>query len=207
MLSIRLDNVGKKFGREWIFRRISLGVDPGSRLAILGGNGSGKSTLLQVIAGYVTPNEGKVHHYRSEVPLAAESVYRHLSFASPYLQLPEDLTGAETVRHIASFKPFAETVPVNDVLSIAGLAHAAEKTVRQYSSGMKQRLKLALAILADTGVILLDEPASNLDREAVAWFRNLIADYGKQRTIIVCSNAIGDEYDFCDREISVTDYK
>lgn len=207
MLSIRLDNVGKKFGREWIFRRLSLSIDPGSRLAILGGNGSGKSTLLQIIAGYVTPNEGKVHHYRNEVPVTSESVYRHLSFASPYLQLPEDLTGAETIRHIASFKPFSESIPVNDVLSIAGLAHAAEKPVRQYSSGMKQRLKLALAILADTSLILLDEPASNLDREAVAWFRNLIDVYGKQRTIIVCSNAIRDEYEFCEREISVMDYK
>ena len=207
MLSLSLDNIGKKFGKEWIFRGVTLSIGEGTRMAILGGNGSGKSTLLQVFAGYVTANAGTVSHLISEKPVPPEELHRHISFASPYLELPEDLTGLEIAGHVAKFKPFAGDMRSDEVLSVSGLTHASDKLVRHYSSGMKQRLKLGLAILADTRLLLLDEPASNLDREAVTWYRNLLDIYGKSRTIIVCSNALRDEYDFCEREISVTDYK
>jgi ABC-type multidrug transport system ATPase subunit len=207
MLSVVLDNVGKKFGREWIFRRVGLGLEPGTRLVILGGNGSGKSTLLQIIAGYITPNEGKVYFEDKGELIPAEAQHRHVSLASPYLQLPEDLTGIEIVNHLARFKPFVFEGDPAKVIEQAGLWHAKDKLLKQYSSGMKQRLKLALAILAKSDLLLLDEPASNLDAEAIQWYRQMIDVFGAGRTIVVCSNAVKEEYGFCDRQVSVMDYK
>ncbi|NBQ48017.1 MAG: ATP-binding cassette domain-containing protein, partial [Sphingobacteriia bacterium] len=85
--------------------------------------------------------------------------------------------------------------------------HARHKFIRQYSSGMKQRLKLALALLADTPLLLLDEPLSNLDRSGAAWYQQMITDYTAKRTVIVCSNAIEEEHFFCERALDVMDYK
>jgi ABC-type multidrug transport system ATPase subunit len=174
---------------------------------VLGGNGSGKSTLLQVISGFVTPNEGTVIHKFSGKAIAPEKLKEHISFASPYLQLIEDFTMQELMQHVSKFKPFRNNLGAHDIIEITGLSHAKNKLIRQFSSGMKQRLKLALAILADTSVLLLDEPVSNLDREAIEWYKKMIAGYSAGRTIMVCSNAIAEEYAFCNASINVTEFK
>ncbi len=207
MITVELDNTGKKFGREWIFRNLSLNIQPGERLVILGGNGSGKSTLLQMIAGYVTPNEGKVVYQREKKPIEEEERHRYLSFVSPYLLLPEDYTGQELTEHLGRYKPWIRELQATDILKIAELAPASHKLIKNYSSGMKQRLKLALAFFADTPLLLLDEPLSNLDNNAVLWYHKMIEDYSANRTIIVCSNAVESEYRFCNRSVKVTDYR
>jgi ABC-type multidrug transport system ATPase subunit len=176
-------------------------------MVILGGNGSGKSTLLQVISGYVLPNHGKVAYSNNSAPIAAEHVKHSISLASPYLELIEDFSLPETVAHCAQFKPFLKGIDTKNFLEIAELSHTKEKAIKLFSSGMKQRVKLALAILADAPVLLLDEPVSNLDRNAIEWFKNVITTYAADKTIIVCSNSIRDEYEFCNTELNVADYK
>lgn len=207
MLSVTLDNVGKKFGKEWIFRGVSLKIDPGTKMVILGGNGSGKSTLLQIISGYITPNAGVVFFEADGKSVPSDIHHRRVAFASPYLQLPEDMTGKELITHVSELKPFIGLRKSDEILEIAGLSHAEHKYIKQYSSGMRQRLKLALAILADTDLLLLDEPASNLDADAIKWYRDLIARTDPERTIVVCSNAISAEYDFCEKQLLIADYK
>lgn len=207
MLTITLDKAGKKFNREWIFRQLSFTIHPGDRLAVLGGNGSGKSTLLQVISGYVQLNEGAISFALNGQAVPVDDINRQVSLASPYLQLIEDFTAPELITHIAGAKPFKQNLGARDILKIAELEHAADKYIRQYSSGMKQRLKLALAFLADTPLLLLDEPTSNLDRNGAAWYGRMVKEYGENRTIIVCSNAITEEYDFCTRQLNVMDHK
>ena len=206
--SISLNNLGKKFNREWIFRNINYEIVAGQKLVILGGNGSGKSTLLQVISGFVSPNEGsllfKTHDKQTIEP---DHLRHYISFASPYLQLVEDFTLRELVEHAQVFKPFLASLSTTEVIDITGLAHAENKLIKQFSSGMKQRLKLGLAILSDTPLLLLDEPVSNLDKSAIDWYKQLIATYTKDRTVIVCSNAITEEYFFCTSELNVMDYK
>lgn len=186
-------------------------IAPGQKLVILGGNGSGKSTLLQVISGFVGINEGQLIYTQttgtSAQQVAEEELRRLVSFSSPYLQLIEDFTMLEMIEHAAQFKPFQAGLNSQEVMKIAELHHAANKPIKQFSSGMKQRLKLALAILADTPILLLDEPVSNLDKAAIVWYQTLIQEYGKQRTIIVCSNAIEEEYAFCNNSLLVTDFK
>lgn len=205
---ILLNNLGKKFNKEWIFRALNYEIRPEQKLLILGGNGSGKSTLLQVISGFVTPNEGTVTFSGSnQQSIAPEKARHYVSFASPYLQLIEDFSLYEMVEHAGLFKPFVKHTSSHDVIELLQLQSAKHKLIKQFSSGMKQRLKLGLAILADTPVLLLDEPVSNLDKSAIAWYKDMIRQHSKNRTVIVCSNAIADEHFFCDSELNVTDYK
>lgn len=206
-LTISLNTLGKKFNKEWIFRNLTYEIVPGQKLLILGGNGSGKSTLLQVISGFVIPNEGEVAFSKESKKIEADKVKNYISFASPYLQLIEDFTLTEMIEHIKMFKPFVKNFSAAEVIEIIELQSAKHKLVKQFSSGMKQRLKLGLAILAETPVLLLDEPVSNLDKNAIAWYKNLISNYTANRTVIVCSNAIADEHFFCDTELNVMDYK
>lgn len=207
MLSIQVNKLGKKFNREWIFRELSCTIAAGSKLVILGSNGSGKSTLLQVLSGFVTPNEGEMIYRLGEQTIAVEKIKDHVAFASPYLQLIEEFTLRELIDHARTFKSFRENMPTGAIIERMELNAAAAKPIKQFSSGMKQRLKLGLAFLSDTPLLLLDEPVSNLDKNAIAWYKSLVADYTAGRTVLVCSNAIPDEHFFCDAELRVSDFK
>jgi ABC-type multidrug transport system ATPase subunit len=207
LISVQIDSLGKKFGSEWIFRNIFFEISPNDKVVVLGGNGSGKSTLLQILSGFVTPNEGAVSYSLNNIPVEESKLKDHVSFASPYLQLVDDFTLLEMVEHATVFKPFKNKLSVKDVIALIELDHAKNKFVRQLSSGMRQRLKLGLAILADTPLLLLDEPVSNLDRDAINWYKSILQKYSEGRTIIVCSNNIEDEYFLCKRSLDVMDFK
>jgi ABC-type multidrug transport system ATPase subunit len=207
VLSIQVNKLGKKFNREWIFRELSHAIAAGGKLVILGSNGSGKSTLLQVLSGFVTPNEGEIIYRLGERTIPTEKIKDQLAFASPYLQLIEEFTLRELIDHARTFKPFHQNMPTGAMMERMELSAAASKPIKQFSSGMKQRLKLGLAFLSDTPLLLLDEPVSNLDKQAIAWYKGLVADYTAGRTVLVCSNAIVDEHFFCDTALTVTDFK
>lgn len=184
-----------------------MSIPPEQKLVILGGNGSGKSTLLQVISGFVAPTEGEVVYTLNNKTIAPEQVQRYISLASPYLQLIEEFTLIEMAEHAARFKPFANQLSPSEFIRQIQLTGASHKTIREFSSGMKQRLKLGLALLSDTPLILLDEPLSNLDKDGIRWYQSMIDTHTQNRTVIVCSNAIEQEYAFCNQEINVMDYK
>jgi len=206
-LHIQLEGIGKKFGSEWIFKNLNLNLAPGDKLAVLGGNGSGKSTILQVISGYVLPNAGKVLFKNGDTTEEAENFKNYLSIATPYLELIEDYTFTELIEHCAIYKPFVNDLKAKEIVEIAELKHAENKYIKNYSSGMKQRAKLTLAILAEAPLLLLDEPASNLDKNAMDWYMKLVGWYGADKTIIVCSNSVKEEYELCDKVLNVMDYK
>lgn len=206
-LYIQLEGIGKKFGNEWIFKNLSLNLNPSDKIVLLGGNGSGKSTLLQIISGYVLPNAGKVFFKDGEKKEDPENYKNHLSIATPYLELIEDYTLTELIGHCAVYKPFLNNLSAKEIIDIADLKHAENKYIKNYSSGMKQRVKLALAILADCPLLLLDEPTSNLDKNAIDWYIKLVGWYGDNKTIIVCSNSVKEEFEFCTKELNVMDYK
>jgi len=206
-LSLTLKNAGKKFGKEWIFRELNFQINAGEKCVILGGNGSGKSTLLQTLSGFVTLNEGELIHEADGKTINTEEVHANLSYASPYLQLVEDLTLEEMILHAGKFKRFLNGYSSDEIIKLSGLTTSPDKYIKQFSSGMKQRLKITLAILADTGLILLDEPVSNLDANAIAWYKQMVSDHCNNRTVIVCSNNIADEFFFCTKRLNVEDYK
>jgi ABC-type multidrug transport system ATPase subunit len=206
-MDLRLSDISKNFGREVVFHGVTLSLPSGSRTAILGPNGSGKSTLLQLVGGAIVPTEGSITHSVNGRGIPQEEVYRHVSIAAPYLGLYEDLSLKQAVEFHARFKPFRSGISPADVARIAYLEHALEKPVLNFSSGMKQRLKLALAILSDTPLLLLDEPASNLDAEAIGWYRTLLSENLLGRTLVVASNRQTAEHDLCTSAIEISTYK
>lgn len=206
-VSIQLQHISKKFNREWIFKDLSLEIKAGSKMVVLGSNGSGKSTLLQIISGYLIPDKGEVIYSKNNSIIPIEEVNALVSFASPYLQLTEEYSLSELIKHMELFKPFISGLTAKDIIGLLELDPAAHKPIKHFSSGMKQRTKLGLAILADAPVLFLDEPISNLDPQSIKWYGNLIQQHAMNKTIVVCSNAIKEEYAFCDGELSMMDYK
>jgi ABC-type multidrug transport system ATPase subunit len=201
-MKIMLIDAGKRFNRDWIFRHLQYEFLPRQHYAITGPNGSGKSTLLQVIAGAMAISEGTVQY--TDIP--PDQAYRHFAFSAPYLELIEEMTATEFLRFHTAFKPFLPSLSIAAILDAVGLENAAHKQVRFFSSGMKQRLKLAQALFSDTSVILLDEPCTNLDIEGIALYRRLIRKYSADRLVIISSND-PQEYDFCEKAINISEYK
>ena len=202
LMKISLQNLGKRFNREWIFRHLNYEFLPGRSYAITGPNGSGKSTLLQVIGGSSTLSEGKVVYDNSK----EEDVYKHIAIAAPYLELVEEMTLTEFLHFHAALKEWLPAVTVKKIISVIELEKAADKQIRYFSSGMKQRVKLAQAIFSNVPVVLLDEPTTNLDEEGIQLYKNLVNNYCKERLLVVSSND-KQEYDFCDEVIDMKELK
>lgn len=206
VMKILLSDAGKRYNREWIFRHFTYEFNYGNGYAITGNNGSGKSTLLQVIAGAVQHSEGKVDFFNTDKSVSSENHHQYLSIAAPYLELPEEMTLIEFLNFHQSFKPFLSSLSVQDIITVLGLEKATDKQIRNYSSGMKQRVKLAQAILSDVPVVLLDEPCTNLDADGISLYHRLINQYCGDRLVIVSSND-EEEYNFCNFKIGIGDYK
>jgi ABC-type multidrug transport system ATPase subunit len=206
-MQISLHDTGKRYNREWIFRHVSLQFAPGIAYAITGPNGSGKSTLLQVIAGAIQHNEGKIDYYAGpdeQSKVSADLVYHNIAIAAPYLDLVEEMTALEFLAFHAGFKKL--TQDHGSILSETGLSKAANKQIRYFSSGMKQRLKLAQAFFSDASVLLLDEPTSNLDEEGCNLYHHLLSRMAGGKLVIISSND-PEEYRICQEVIPITRYK
>jgi ABC-type multidrug transport system ATPase subunit len=205
-MTIKLSNAGKRFNRDWVFRNTTYTFLAGHNYAITGSNGSGKSTLLQAIAGSLAISDGKIEWHTGAQVLTDATVYNSLAIAAPYIELIEEMTADEFLLFHQQFKPLLKGISINEILSIVGLDQAANKQIRYYSSGMKQRIKLAQAIFSDVPLLLLDEPCTNLDLAGFGLYNNLISNYTKNKTVIVSSNDIN-EYSFCENVISILEFK
>jgi ABC-type multidrug transport system ATPase subunit len=205
-MKIVLENIGRRFNRDWIFRDIDRIFTSGNRYAVLGPNGSGKSTLMQVLNGSLSPSKGKISYFYNEKPVEAEQVFQYLSLAAPYMDLVEEFTLEEMIGFHFKFKQLKAGISEADVIDLLALPGAANKQIRYFSSGMKQRLKLILALAADTPMLMLDEPTSNLDSQGVEWYLGLVEKFSAGRLTIICSNQ-PHEYGFCNEYLNIADYK
>lgn len=207
MVSITLDNVGKQYNSDWIFSGISCELSPENPTVIIGSNGSGKSTLLQVILSSGTPTIGEVKYVKDGTAIAPENAFRLMSISAPYIELIEEFSMLEMLDFHKRLKPFINNLSANEITAICRLEKSRNKLIRNFSSGMKQRVKLAIAILSDTPVVLLDEPSSNLDQSGIEWYNELITQHIKGRTVVVSSNSLSYEFAFCKQQINLEDYK
>lgn len=205
MMKIKLSEVGKRFNREWIFRNLNLEFSTGRNYAITGPNGSGKSTLLQIIAGATTLSEGEVQYFFLNRQLPVEKIFTHISIAAPYMELVEEMTLIEFLNFHSRLKPWLPGMSTTQIISVLKLDSAAHKQIRYFSSGMKQRVKLAQAVFSNVPLVLLDEPSTNLDAEGIILYKNLIKNFCADRLVIVSSNDI-DEYDFCEIAIDLRNH-
>lgn len=202
MKQISLIDAGKRFNKDWIFQSLNVAFEQGQHYAIIGNNGSGKSTLLQILSGYTTLSKGTIEWNNAD----SQTAYDQISIAAPYLELVEELTTIEHFKFHATFKSLVDTLSIQEMIQLIGLENATHKQIRYFSSGMKQRLKLALAIFSTSPILLLDEPCSNLDKEGYALYKELIQKYAMHKLIIVGSND-PEEYTFCTQQINLMDYK
>ncbi len=200
-MDIIFDNVSKRFIKEWIIKDFSFVFRQNQSIAVTGANGSGKSTLLKLITG-IMPHTNGIISYRtaSNESISSEAVFRHMSFCSPYQELIEEFTLAELIRFHKSFRTIEGNYKAKDLADLWQLSHAIHKPLHFYSSGMKQRVKVGLAISTQSDVTLLDEPTSNLDEKGIAWYMELVGQALDKRTIIIASN-IKEEYTFCQERI------
>ena len=199
-MQINLNNVGKRFNLEWIFRNLHHEFIAGKSYAITGSNGAGKSTLLQIIGGALTHSEGAISFLENNTNtiIPTEQVYKEISIVAPYLELIEEMTANEFLVFHKTFKRFH--ISIEDMLLKVGLQSAANKQIRYYSSGMKQRLKLAQAFFSNSSILLLDEPTTNLDNKGILLYHQLIEEFTSNRIVIVSSNDEV-EYEFCKKII------
>jgi ABC-type multidrug transport system ATPase subunit len=148
----------------------------------------------------------KYENGKGSIGLSSERAYQYISLAAPYLELIEEMNLPEFLAFHAAFKPFLPSLNTTAIISLLGLQGADHKQIRNFSSGMKQRVKLAQSIFSDTPVVLLDEPCTNLDADGITLYKKLICDYCTGRLVIVSSND-RQEYDFCGEIINITEYK
>lgn len=203
-MQISLSETGKRFNRDWIFRNFSYQFNTAGSYAITGPNGSGKSTLLQVIAGAVVASEGMITYNEDGNKIESDNIFRYISIAAPYQELIEEMTLFEFLTFHKTFKPLISNITISSIIEMIRLEDASGKQIRYFSSGMKQRVKLAQAFFSDTPVLLLDEPCTNLDEDGIQLYHHLISSYTVNRIIIVSSNDAA-EYGFCREKIFMGD--
>lgn len=205
-MKIELADVGKRYRREWILRGLDLQLNPGGRYAVTGPNGSGKSTLLKILSGHLTPTRGSIRFTQAEQALPIAEVYQHLAFAAPYIDLIEEFTLLEAIEFHQRFRPLLSGLTVAELIERMGLTKATNRPIAQFSSGMKQRLKLSLACCTRADYLLLDEPTTNLDAQGIAWYHDLLETFLGDRLLVIASN-VADDYRMCEGEIDILGYK
>lgn len=191
-LTITVKNLSKRFNREWIFNDLNYQFLPGNTYAITGPNGSGKSTFLQVVWGQVPQSSGTIQFKRGSVDIPIEECFRYLSIATPYMDLIEEFTLAEMLNFHFKLKRIRPGHNIDDLLNIMYLEEAYQKQLANFSSGMKQRVKLALAFYTDAEVFFLDEPGTNLDNRAFDWYTRELSLLPKKTMVFIASNEPGD---------------
>ena len=205
-MSLSLINIAKKFNRDWVFRNANYQFEIPGSYVIKGPNGSGKSTLLKILSGFLSPTEGELKLRIKSNHIGTENWSNHIAYVAPYYELIEEMYLEEFVSFYIKFKPLQKGVSQHDLIKIAYLEEAKDKQIKNFSSGMKQRLKLALAWLSEVSVVLLDEPCSNLDEKGIEWYKNLAKEYSKNKLVIVCSNHIEDEFYFCKKSLDISNF-
>jgi ABC-type multidrug transport system ATPase subunit len=204
-LQITLENIGKKFRKEWIFRNVNLQFKAGQNYTFVGPNGSGKSTLLQVLSGILPQTEGDIVYKKNNQIIDVDDIYREIVIAAPYLELVEEFTLFESIEFHYKFKK-STLNSYDDLIELLNFSQHRDKTIKNFSSGMKQRLKLGLAFHSESDIILLDEPTSNLDAQGLDWYLSQIEKHTQNRLLIICSNQ-PHEYAFCKNIVDIRDFK
>lgn len=207
-MNINLNNIGKQYNGEWIFKSVSLSFSNNHSYLIAGGNGSGKSSLLKLISGYSVASQGEIQWSDNDDNISAEEIHQHVSICAPSIELFDKHTVIEAVNFHFNFKvPIIDSMSSDEVIKLCYLEDSVSKEINQLSSGMKQRLKLALTFLSKGSLLLLDEPCSNLDDKAIKWYQDNLEKYRKNRLVIICSNNKEEEHFICDKTITLEDFK
>ncbi|MBL7856849.1 MAG: ABC transporter ATP-binding protein [Cyclobacteriaceae bacterium] len=205
-MRIEVENLSKRFNREWIFKGLSTTFTGGNCYALTGPNGSGKSTLLQILWGQMPQTAGSVTYHLSNSIVPVEEIYQHISIATPYMDLIDEFTLEEQLEFHFNLRKIRKGLSRENVIEKMYLGHARNKQITNFSSGMKQRLKLGLAFFTEASILFLDEPGTNLDNEAFDWYKNQLNDIGQDKLVFIASNQEA-EYPANAIILNIKDYK
>jgi ABC-type multidrug transport system ATPase subunit len=194
------ENLGKRFNREWVFRNFNYEFNAGNRYVITGPNGSGKSTLMQVLWGQMQPSAGSVNYGGID----PAEVFKTVAIATPYMDLIEEFTLEEMIRFHFKFKKCR--LPIGQVLEKTELESSRLKPISTFSSGMRQRLKLALAFYSHGELLFLDEPCTNLDKKSIEWYHARLKEVPPETLVFIASNQ-EIEYPAAAVKIDILSYK
>lgn len=207
--SVVADKLTKKYSGKTIFSNVSFRLDKGSSLVIIGRNGSGKSTLLKIISGLIGETSGKIKFMQNENEQERSQLNSKIGFVSPYLNLYDELTGIENLELFSRLKSDADAVnndEIRQLISEVGLYERRNDQVKAYSSGMKQKLKLAFALLNDPYLLMMDEPRSNLDRDGIEKIES-VAVRQRERGILIIATNDEDDLKLCSEKLNIEDFK
>ncbi len=199
-------NLSKRFNREWIFKDLNYQFNTPGTYAIVGPNGSGKSTLLQVLWGQMVPSVGSVSFEINGLKIAQSDLFKHVAIATPYMDLIDEFTLNEMVKFHFSFKEIRDHKSLEEVIELLELNHARDKVIANFSSGMRQRLKLGLAFYSQCSALFLDEPTTNLDRKSMDWYSRHLEQVSDKKLVFIASNQ-DHEYPPHAHEIDILAYK
>jgi len=205
-MRITAEKLGKRFNREWIFRNLDFSFESGNTYAVVGANGSGKSTLLQILWGQLPQSAGSVRYESTHGEIPVTEIFRHLSIATPYMDLIDEFSLTEVVNFHFKFKKIRGDYSADQLIERMELTHARNKHISHFSSGMKQRLKLALAFYSDTSLIFLDEPTTNLDKKSTQWYLENLQNLPKNCLVLIASNQ-EHEYPITAVKLNIMEYK
>ncbi len=203
-MQVEFKDAQRRFGAQMVFDKLNYTFAAGSKTAVLGGNGSGKSTLLKCLYGALGLSAGEVvYNFGNQKLKAQEAVYQ-ISFSGPYFELIEELEAQEFLETYQRFRKLL--INPSDILNQAYLSDSASKKIKQFSSGMKQRLRLSLALFSVSELVILDEPTANLDPKGIAWYQELLKTQLGKRSLVVGSNFSEEEIFLCKDKLKVADF-
>ena len=190
-MEVQAINLSKRYDYSWILRDWSYTFTAGSKIGVSGRNGSGKSTLIKMLSGFLPPSKGEVKHSIDGQAVSVDRLYKHAALVAPYTNLIQEFTVTEMFAFHTKLRKMQGGVSVEEFIDIVQLPKAKQQ-IQYFSSGMNQRLQLALHILSDTPLLLLDEPTSYLDTNAKQWTYDLLDKHTTNRTVIISSNDVAD---------------
>ena len=199
MYKLSAVNLAKRFGTRKVFNEISFELETGRSLAVVGPNGSGKTTLLLTLLGGFQPSRGEISFYENDQKLTPDAIRDKTALVAPYLNLYDSLTAEENLVFFTAVSGGSVTgKELNSLFERVGLSGRADDPVGSYSSGMKQRLKYAAALLKQPEFLFLDEPTSNLDDDGKKIVFEIIEEF-KRKSIVVIATNEAEERDFAEQ--------
>ncbi|MCX7833811.1 MAG: ABC transporter ATP-binding protein [Ignavibacteria bacterium] len=207
MIELECLNLEKKYSNKQVFRGVNIKLKKGDSVAIIGRNGSGKSTLLKIISNLIKPTSGQIILKVDNIEIKKEYYYKYIGYAAPYLNLYDELTAYENLKFFIELKcnfnyPKGK---IEEVLKKVNLYYCKDDIIREYSTGMKQRLKLAFSILNEPKLLLLDEPHSNLDLEGIEILKKISLEQKERGILLIATNELLDS-SLCNITINIENY-
>jgi len=203
--AVRLEGVGKRYGRHWALRGVDLHLLPGEVLGFIGPNGAGKSTLIRLLAGLARRSEGTVEVLGLRLGDRAMSP-DGIGLVPESPQFIPYLSGRRNLEFLAAIRTVAGPAEIAKVLARVGLDPADRRATRKFSLGMRQRLGLAQALMERPRLLLLDEPTNGLDPAGIVELRGIVREAAAGGTaVFMASHLLTEVEQVCDRVILVRD--